>query len=136
MKKVFLRGFSIFTLTMLIGYASVLSASDHRKEKSDHYNEESDSKYYSSSSSSTNIILPQSYTPNDGRLLGSQCAQCHGTNGISTNEWDSIAGEDELEEEMYEDEEPIMSAQAKGYTSGEVSLMSDWLRTLKNNKGD
>jgi len=73
------------------------------------------------------------YTADAGRLLGSQCAQCHGMNGISTNEWDSIAGEDELESEIFEDDEPIMSAQAHGYTSEEIILISNWLKTLQTN---
>lgn len=81
----------------------------------------------------TEIILPTTYTADAGRLLGSQCAQCHGTNGVSTNEWDSIAGEDQLEDEIYQDDEPIMSAQAHGYTSEEIILIGDWLKTLKTN---
>ena len=86
-----------------------------------------------SSVTTTDIVLPTKYTANAGRLLGSQCAQCHGTNGISTNEWDSIAGEDQLESEIYEDEEPIMSAQAHGYTSEEIVLIGNWLKTLNSN---
>lgn len=86
-----------------------------------------------SSNPPTIILLPTTYTADAGRLLGSQCAQCHGTNGISTNEWDSIAGEDELENEIFEDDEPIMTAQANGYTSEEIILIGDWLKTLKTN---
>ena len=78
------------------------------------------------------IVLPTSYTADAGRLLGSQCAQCHGTNGISTTEWDSIAGETDLESEIFDDE-PIMSAQAHGYTSEEIILIGNWLKTLKTN---
>ncbi|HIP02261.1 MAG TPA: cytochrome c class I [Campylobacterales bacterium] len=81
---------------------------------------------------STSVVIPTSYTANAGRLLGSQCAQCHGTNGISVTDWDSIAGEDELESEIFEDDEPIMNAQAHGYTTDEIALIGDWLRTLKN----
>lgn len=81
----------------------------------------------------TDTPLPTNYTANAGRLLGSQCAQCHGTNGVSSTEWDSIAGEDELENEMFEDDEPIMSAQAHGYTSEEIMLIGNWLKTLKTN---
>lgn len=81
----------------------------------------------------TDAPLPTTYTANAGRLLGSQCAQCHGTNGVSSTEWDSIAGEDELEDEMFEDDEPIMNAQAHGYTSEEIILIGNWLKTLKTN---
>ncbi len=80
----------------------------------------------------TPIMLPKAYTPDPGRLLGSQCAQCHGTNGISVNKWDSIAGEDKLHEEMFEEGfGHIMTAQAKGYTPHEINLMETWLQTLK-----
>ena len=85
-----------------------------------------------SSTPPTAIILPTTYTADAGRLLGSQCAQCHGTNGISTNEWDSIAGEDDLLDEIYDDE-PIMSAQAHGYTDEEIILIGNWLKTLPSN---
>jgi len=77
--------------------------------------------------------LATTYTADAGRLLGSQCAQCHGTNGVSSTEWDSIAGEDNLLDEMFEDDEPIMSAQAHGYTSEEIVLIENWLKTLKTN---
>ncbi|MEA2049047.1 MAG: hypothetical protein U9O64_11460 [Campylobacterota bacterium] len=79
------------------------------------------------------IILPTAYKADAGRLLGSQCAQCHGTNGISINEWDSIAGEDNLADEIFEDDEPIMTAQAHGYTSEEILLIGNWLKTLSTN---
>jgi cytochrome c553 len=81
----------------------------------------------------TNVLLPTAYKADAGRLLGSQCAQCHGTNGISTNEWDSIAGEDDLVNEIFEDDEPIMSAQAHGYTEEEIILIGNWLKTLSSN---
>jgi hypothetical protein len=86
-----------------------------------------------SSNTTIDILLPTTYTANAGRLLGSQCAQCHGTNGVSSNEWDSIAGEDDLAGEIFEDDEPIMSAQAHGYTSEEIILIGNWLKTLKTN---
>ena len=76
------------------------------------------------------ITEATTYKPDAGRLLGSQCAQCHGTNGISVNKWDSIAGEDELVNEIFDDE-PIMLAQAHGYTSEEIILIGNWLKTLK-----
>lgn len=71
--------------------------------------------------------LPTSYSVSEGRLLASQCSQCHGTSGISTNSWDSIKGENNLAHEMFEDEHPIMKAQAKGYTSSEITLIENWL---------
>jgi len=81
------------------------------------------------------VALPSSYTPDAGQLLGAQCAQCHGTNGVSVNKWDSIAGEDDLHKEMFEYENThIMTAQARGYTPEEVNLMEAWLQTLTKYK--
>ncbi len=71
--------------------------------------------------------LVSKYTPDEGRLLASQCSQCHGTNGVSTNNWDSIAGEGNLHREMFEDDAPIMLAQAKGYSNSEITLIENYL---------
>ena len=95
----------------------------------------------SSSSSSNNtpnvpFTLPDTYTPNDGRLLGANCAQCHGTNGNSVNSWDSIAGENDLLDEFYEDENALMTAVAHGFTRTEVSLIGSWLKTVSKNDNE
>jgi len=77
------------------------------------------------------ITLPSSYTPDTGQLLGAQCAQCHGTNGVSVNKWDSIVGEDNLHKEMFEYENThIMTAQARGYTPEEINNIEIWVQTL------
>jgi len=81
----------------------------------------------------TNITLPTNFKVDAGRLLGSQCAQCHGTNGISVNEWDSIAGKGDLAGEIF-GEAPIMDAQAHGYTTEEITLIGNWLKTLNKNE--
>ena len=99
---------------------------------SDDDNDGIDDEDEDSSNTTTPIVLPTAYTADAGRLLGSQCAQCHGTNGISSNEWDSIAGEDDLADEIFDDE-PIMTAQAHGYTSEEILLIGNWLKTLQTN---
>ena len=77
-----------------------------------------------------NIVLPTTFSPNDGRVLASSCFGCHGTNGVSVNSWDSIAGEDELAHEMYEDDNLLMKSVADGYNSSEVVLMEDYLSSL------
>jgi hypothetical protein len=82
------------------------------------------------------IKLPKTFTINAGRTLGSQCAQCHGTNGVSTNKWDSIAGEDDLVDEVYEHNNPIMDAQIKGYTRTEIQLIQGWISTIQKGKDD
>ena len=82
------------------------------------------------------------YSVTAGRLLASQCAQCHGTNGSSTNSWDSIAGESaaELVSEMLEiqagEEDPIMQAQAHGYTNDEIEALAGWLATQSSSDND
>ncbi len=72
------------------------------------------------------------YTVQKGRLLASQCAQCHGTDGYSTTSWDSIREESgdssEIIEEMNEySTAHIMGAQAIGYTDEERQALAEWL---------
>jgi len=110
------------------GIDDYLDSDDDNDGIDDHL--DSDSNY---DNTTTNIVLPATYTADAGRLLGSQCAQCHGTNGISVNGWDSIAGEDNLQSEIFEDDEAIMMAQAHGYTSEEITLIGNWLKTLSTN---
>lgn len=87
------------------------------------------------STTNTSVTLPTSYKADAGRLLGSQCAQCHGTNGISVTKWDSIAGEGDLADEIF-GEAPIMDAQAHGYTIEEMMLIGDWLATLSKSSDE
>jgi hypothetical protein len=79
---------------------------------------------------SSTIPLTTQFTINNGRLLGSQCAQCHGTNGISSSDIDSIKGENNLAHEMYDDD-LLMNAQAKGYTSTEIIAIEAWLNNIQ-----
>ena len=85
----------------------------------------------------TPVYTPvQNYTATTGRLLVSQCAQCHGTNGRSVTSWDSITDEaNELASEMFE-EGGIMLAQAHGYTSTEIQAMAAWLGSQPNASND
>ncbi|WP_020396573.1 c-type cytochrome [Thiolinea disciformis] len=74
---------------------------------------------------------------NGGRLLASQCFQCHGTNGHSRTGIDSLVGEtaNEIISEMREmkasTENDIMHSQAKGYTDTEIQLLAAYLASLK-----
>jgi sulfide dehydrogenase cytochrome subunit len=65
------------------------------------------------------------------RLLASQCAQCHGTNGYARGDFDSLAGEEV--KDMYEDltdmkeedqPENIMDHQALGYTNYQIQRIA------------
>ena len=73
-----------------------------------------------------------------GRLLASQCAQCHGTNGAGPG-FEEIAGKDifnDLIEMKYRPIEGIMERQARGYTDEQLRLISDYLSTLPGNGDD
>ena len=103
---------------------------DGIKDKDDDHDDKKDQ------SVTVNQILPTTFSVNEGRLLGASCAQCHGTNGKSVNSWDSIAGENDLVEEFYEDENGLMSAVAHGFTRDEVEKIASWLRTLPKYSND
>lgn len=70
--------------------------------------------------------------PPAGRLLASQCAQCHGTNGNGPG-FDEIAGKSasELRKDLLEMKrrpvEGIMDRQARGYTDAQIKLIADYL---------
>jgi mono/diheme cytochrome c family protein len=70
-----------------------------------------------------------------GRLLASQCAQCHGTNGAGPG-FEQIAGKDlfnDLIDMKYRPIEGIMDRQARGYTDAQLRLIADYLSTLPGN---
>jgi cytochrome c553 len=66
-----------------------------------------------------------------GRLLASNCFQCHGTNG--SGGFDRIQGSTELLSELRkfasgeEDPSGIMAAHAVGYTDAQLQLIADFL---------
>ena len=110
-----------------------------RDEEDDDHDDDDDT----SSDTPTDYTPVSAYTLTPGRLLAAQCAQCHGTNGNSTNGWDSIAGESaaELIEEMQEfksggEDEPIMEAQAHGYSDAEIEALAEWLATQSSSEGE
>ncbi|QCT94085.1 hypothetical protein FE773_02510 [Caminibacter mediatlanticus TB-2] len=71
-----------------------------------------------------------SYTPNNGRVLAAaNCFQCHGTNGVSVTNWDSIKDEDV--EDFYDDH-PIMYAQTFGFNRNEVREIFNYLHSIKS----
>ncbi len=109
---------------------------DNNDNDNNHENDESSNNNDTNNNSNipSTTTLPTSYSQNDGRLLASQCFQCHGTNGVSTNSWDSIAGEDEMDEVFGED--AIMDAQAHGYTTQELNLIGSYLKTLSKHHDD
>lgn len=67
----------------------------------------------------------------EGRLLASNCYQCHGTNG--SGGFDSLRGSDEILEELREfangreDADGIMAAHSMGYTDAQMKAIADYL---------
>ncbi|MDZ7811647.1 MAG: c-type cytochrome [Ideonella sp.] len=68
-----------------------------------------------------------------GRLLASNCFQCHGTNGAGPG-FDRLAGKsaNEIFEEMKEfqsgkEGKGIMAKHSRGYTDEQLRLLSTWL---------
>ncbi|UTW07057.1 c-type cytochrome [Pseudomonas benzenivorans] len=80
--------------------------------------------------------------PPAGRLLATQCFQCHGTNGESQSEIGSIddQGADDLLEELLEmkasDEVTVMNQQAKAYSDEELRLIADYLGRTGGDRDD
>jgi cytochrome c553 len=76
-------------------------------------------------------------TPPPGRLLASNCFQCHGTNGRGPG-FDSLAGK--AVSEIYNDLKEfksgkegsgIMAKHAMGYTDAQLLSLSNWLSTQR-----
>ena len=80
--------------------------------------------------------------PAAGRLLASQCAQCHGTDGYAVSGFESLAGESVSEiisefREMHRDLTPdIMDLQARGYTDEEVRLIAEFFAAQPRPRSD
>jgi cytochrome subunit of sulfide dehydrogenase len=71
-----------------------------------------------------------------GRLLASNCFQCHGTNGRD-GAWERLAGKSasDILEEMLEMKSErvgndIMKQHARGYTDAQLRLIADYLSKL------
>lgn len=79
-------------------------------------------------------ITPAPGEPSAGRLLAAQCAQCHGTDGRSVSDIDSLAGESasEIIEEMRElqREGGIMGFHANGYSDAEIQAIGAYFATV------
>jgi len=79
---------------------------------------------------------PSISAPDGGRLLASQCFQCHGMNGSSASSIESIAGDnaahlvDEMLQMKYSTEVDIMHYQAKGYSENEIRSLATYIAAL------
>ena len=74
-------------------------------------------------------------TPSAGRLLASQCTQCHGSDGNPDNGFENLVGEEiygDLIEMKRESKLELMHLQALGYSDEQIRLMDEYF----NNLGD
>lgn len=76
-------------------------------------------------------------TPPAGRLLASNCFQCHGTNGAGPG-FDRLAGKSssEIYNEMKKfqsgaEGNGIMAKHSLGYTDAQLRLLANWLSTQR-----
>jgi cytochrome c553 len=76
-------------------------------------------------------------TPPPGRLLASNCFQCHGTNGKGPG-FDTLAGKSasEIYKEMIEfrsgkEGNGLMAKHSMGYTDAQLRLLAQWLSTQR-----
>jgi sulfide dehydrogenase cytochrome subunit len=82
--------------------------------------------------------MAQGSDPNLGRNLAATCANCHGTNGASVGEVESLAGKpkDEIVRKMQEFKSgarpaTIMQQLAKGYTDEQIQSLAAWFAAQK-----
>ena len=80
----------------------------------------------------------QGSDPALGRSLAATCANCHGTNGVSVGEVESLAGKprDELVRKMQDFKSgakpaTVMHQLAKGYTDEQIQLLAGWFAAQK-----
>ena len=73
----------------------------------------------------------QGSDPNLGRRLAATCATCHGTNGVSVGEVESLAGKpkDEIVRKMQDFKSgakpaTVMHQLAKGYSDEQIQLLA------------
>ena len=80
----------------------------------------------------------QGSDPNLGRNLAATCANCHGTNGVSVGEVETLAGKprDEIVRKMQDFKTgakpaTVMHQLAKGYSDEQIQLMAGWFAAQK-----
>ena len=83
----------------------------------------------------------QTPDPNLARNLAATCANCHGTNGVSQGDTETLAGmsKDSLIRKMQEfktGNKPatIMHQLSKGYTDEQIALIAGWFAEQKVSK--
>lgn len=91
----------------------------------------------SSTTTATTTATASTAMAHPGRLLASNCFQCHGTEGRSLGEIDSLAGKsasdiygDVKEMQRKPAGDDIMFAHSRGYTDQELRLIADYFASL------
>src|SRR5438309_4354221 len=86
----------------------------------------------------TELLFAQGGNPNLARDLAATCANCHGTNGVSVGEVESLAGKakDELVRKMQAFKTgampaTVMAQLAKGFTDEQIDLVAGWFAAQK-----
>ena len=116
------------TALALTGFGVAASDDDEREDRE-----------WRSAGQTVSVASGTALIDHPGRLLASNCFQCHGTNGQGA-EFDSLAGESvsEILNEMREfrtkneEEKAIMRVHALGYSDDEVRLLADYFARLGN----
>ena len=80
----------------------------------------------------------ESPDPNRARSLAAGCAACHGTNGVSVGEVESLAGkpQDDIVRKMQEFKSgarpaTVMQQLAKGYSDEQIQVLAAWFAAQK-----
>lgn len=84
-------------------------------------------------------VLAQTSTfPPSGRLLASNCFQCHGTNGRAVSGFEKLAGKSasEISKELAEmkakpGEEGIIGVHALGYSDSQIKALAAYFATQR-----
>lgn len=122
---------------------SSVSSEARESNESDDSSDSSESSESSSSSlswsapSSAGTTVATALVDHPGRLLASNCFQCHGTDGRNGG-FDRLAGESvreivgELNEmrAKYDEDEGIMRVHAFGYSDAQLNLLADYFANL------
>lgn len=76
-------------------------------------------------------------TPPNGRLLASNCFQCHGTNGKAVSGFEKLAGmsaselKSELAEMKQKNEGGIMGVHAAAYSDAQIAAMAAYFASVR-----
>jgi cytochrome c553 len=83
-------------------------------------------------------VWPQAIDANQGRNIAANCANCHGTNGVSVGGIPSLAGQSQgalvqALKDFREGKRPatIMHQLSKGYSDAQIELLAAYLSTQK-----